>query len=121
MSDFANEYILLCAVIYLAYRAGLILLEIVYSRWVIAPQINELVKQQLDKFIHDVTTEVRSGVEYWYERESGQFIAQGRTQEEIVSVLKAVWPGHVFLVNEQHLLSAPNYTPIPVDQLFNKK
>ena len=117
MLDVACKYIVIGAVIYLA----VLVLKTAYLKCIIAPQIDLTIRQELDKRIHDVTTEICSDIEYWYERESGQFIAQGRTQEEIASVLKAVWPGHVFLVNERHLWSAPSYTPIPVDQLYNRK
>ena len=57
--------------------------------------------EQLDylkKIIHDVNVERKEGVEYWFDRETDQFLAQGQTLDEIVATLKSRFPDHIFLL-----------------------
>jgi len=59
------------------------------------------VLKRLKEIIHQVKIEKRGDIEYWYDEHSQQFLGQGKTLEEVVSVLKARFPDHVFLLEEQ--------------------
>lgn len=75
----------------------------------------ELVKelhQRLNDIIHMVQVEKQDGVYFWYDADDGEFLAQGRTDEEIIAVLKARFPNHIFYLPTNHFLSAKhNWTP----------
>jgi len=56
------------------------------------------VLKRLNNIIHQVKVEEHSGMEYWYDQDSEVFLAQGKTLEEVITVLKSRFPDHVFLL-----------------------
>jgi antibiotic biosynthesis monooxygenase (ABM) superfamily enzyme len=62
--------------------------------------------ERLKKLIHDVNVERKEGVEYWFDNETDQFLAQGKTLDEIVTKLKSRYPDHIFLLPGQGGLAA---------------
>jgi hypothetical protein len=62
--------------------------------------------KRLDEIIHQVKVEKIGDMEYWFDFHSDQFLAQGKTVNEIVEVLKSRFPEHVFLCEEHGGLSA---------------
>ena len=55
---------------------------------------------------------------YWYDAENGSFIAQGRTREEIIVILRTQWTKHIFLLEEnQEMLVGPDFTSMPTHSL----
>jgi hypothetical protein len=61
--------------------------------------------KKLDEMIHQVKVETQGDMQYWFDAHDDQFLAQGRTENEIIEVLKARFPQHVFL-NEKKAVSA---------------
>jgi hypothetical protein len=55
----------------------------------------------LNSIIHDVKIEKQDDMEYWFDKDSDQFLGQGKSVEEIASVLKSRFPEHVFLLGER--------------------
>ena len=55
--------------------------------------------------IHQVKVEQQGEMVYWFDAHDDQFLAQGKTESEIIAVLKARFPQHVFL-NEKKAVSA---------------
>jgi len=55
----------------------------------------------LNSIIHDVKIEHQGEMEYWFDKDSDQFLGQGKTIDEIASVLKSRFPDHVFLLGEK--------------------
>jgi hypothetical protein len=119
MLDLIKEFAVFCITWYAVIVAVRILLTLLYVKLSNSVQADTELIEKLNKLVHSVTVEQISGIEYWYDQDSGEFIAQGHSQEEIVAVLKHAWHGHVFLLNERHILAAPDYTPIPLEQLRN--
>jgi len=55
--------------------------------------------ERLNDRIHEVRVETHGdNMNYWFDSHSDEFLAQGRTLEDIVTVLKVRFPDHVFLV-----------------------
>ena len=73
-------------------------------------------KQQIIKHFNEVTHQVEiesaGNVQYWFDKDTKQFIAQGTTRAEIISVLKSQWHDHLFLVSDNELLVGPEFTPV---------
>lgn len=75
---------------------------------------NKLVKR-LDEIVHRVEVEQQGEVYYWYDQDNREFLAQGRTTEEILTVIKSRFPDHIFYFEESnHLICAKhNWEPQP--------
>lgn len=86
-------------------------------------ELKDKLIKRLDEIVHRVEVEQQGDVYYWYDQDNRKFLAQGRTTEEIVDVLKKFYPTHVFyLVSSNHLLCAQhNWEPREVPLLTNIK
>ena len=71
--------------------------------------------KRLDEIVHRVEVEQQGDTYYWYDKDNRKFLAQGRTTEEIIDVIKARFPQHVFYFEESnHLICAKhNWEPQP--------
>ena len=74
--------------------------------------VEKRIVDHLNKITHQVEVEQHDGVWYWYDLHTEQFIAQGRTRDEIITVLKSQWIDHIFLVSDTELLVGPEFSPI---------
>ena len=68
--------------------------------------IEERIKAHLEKIVHSVDIETHDGVHYWYDKDDGSFLAQGQGMDEIIVALKARFPQHIFLINDEEWMSA---------------
>ncbi len=80
--------------------------------------------KRLDEIIHRVREEQHENVIYWYDNDDGEFLAQGRSQEEIIEVLKSRFPDHLFYLENHQVIGQPHWKPrdlpIAVTQLTKK-
>lgn len=76
----------------------------------------EQVIAHLNKVIHAVKVEKHGDIMYWFDATNDQFIAQGRTMEEIVTVLKDRWSKHIFLLEEKQMLAGPEFKAVPISE-----
>ncbi len=65
-------------------------------------------KQFLNKIVREVTIEKNGSMEYWFDKETNEFYAQGKTLDEIIDVLKSRFPKHIFLL-PSGILSGPEW------------
>lgn len=73
------------------------------------------IHKRLDDIIHRVKAEQQGDVTYWYDVDDGEFLAQGRSQEEIIQVVKSRYPNHLFYLPEENcVISKPTWEPKPV-------
>lgn len=73
---------------------------------------------KLMKRVHSVSVEKHGDVYYWFDAESDEFLAQGKTTSETVAQLKSRFPTHIFLVRSkdtQFKLSAPTWEFTPLE------
>ena len=81
--------------------------------------VNEDLQKQLikrlDEIVHRVEVEQQGEVYYWYDQDNRRFLAQGRTTEEIIDVIKKRFPDHIFYFEKSnHLICAKhNWEPQP--------
>ena len=59
----------------------------------------EVVKY-LDEIVHRVREERHGDVIYWFDQDDNEFLAQGRTQQELIDVVKSRFPDHVFYLTD---------------------
>ncbi len=74
-------------------------------------ELRSKITKRLDEVIHRVREERDGDVIYWYDRDDNEFLAQGRTQEEIIAVLKSRFPDHLFYLESDHILGKGAWEP----------
>lgn len=74
-------------------------------------QLDRQIKNKLDDMVHRVEEVVEKDIIYWYDYDDSEFLAQGRTQEEIIDVLKSRFPTHVFYLKTHELIGSPSWEP----------
>lgn len=55
-------------------------------------------KARINEIIHRVEVVKENGVMYWFDEDDGEFLAQGRTNSELIDVLKERFPDHMFFL-----------------------
>lgn len=88
-------------------------------------ELETKLRQRLDEIIHRVRVEHNQDTMYWYDFDDGEFLAQGRTQQEVIAVLRDRFPDHIFYLETNEIVAKPDWTPIPapirvVDKEFTK-
>jgi hypothetical protein len=101
------EFLLIGFVGYLAIRV-LLAIALTYFEYKVQ-QRNETIKYITSR-IHEVRIEKNKEVEYWYDNDTNEFLAQGSTKEEIYQTIKARFNGHVFLCDDG-VVTGPDYVP----------
>ena len=66
-------------------------------------------KKHLETITHVVEVEEHGSTYYWFDRDSGEFLAQGKTYDDIVNILKSRFPNHFFYLNNEMLLHGPDW------------
>ena len=64
-------------------------------------QENLQLVEQVKELVHVVQVEQHQGVDYWYDKDSGTFLAQGSTIGEAIEHARARYPKHVFILLDQ--------------------
>jgi len=72
------------------------------------PSDQEL-REHFAQRIHRVQSEQIGDSFYWYDADSSQFVAQGKTDDEIRQCLKQNWSDHIFVISEQHMIMGPDF------------
>lgn len=106
---FAIGYVL-CEVI---YRVISVIMLVRQSKQV----LEEVEREIVEKHIHIIKQEKDGDMLYWFDQDSDQFIAQGRSHMEIIAVLRERFPKHIFVLNENEMLVGPQFDRI---HNFNK-
>jgi len=86
----------------------------------IVEQETETLKEKLTSMIHRIKQEKYGDTYYWFDYDNDQFLAQGRTDSEIVDALKKRFPTHIFIVNGDRALRGPEWKLVPIQELTKK-
>jgi hypothetical protein len=75
------------------------------------------VLKKLSDIIHTVKVETVGDIEYWYDADNDAFLAQGRTIDEVINVIKSRFPDHIFLIEDKGGLAAQTgWKLMPADE-----
>lgn len=99
------------------FGVGCYIVSRIIGHFVITHLRNKLeLKQRIITYFNEITHQVEiqkvDKVQYWYDKDTKQFIAQGHSREEIISVLKSNWHNHLFLITDTELLAGPDFNPV---------
>jgi hypothetical protein len=78
------------------------------------------IKEKLAKMIHRIKQEKHGDIYYWFDSDDDQFLAQGRTDTEIIDALKNRFPTHIFVLNNEKALRGPEWKLTPIADLTKK-
>lgn len=92
-----GEIVLIAVVVWIASQ---VLLGIMDAFAIVKLQERVDVLKKLQDLIHQVKIEQRNGIEYWYDADNNNFLGQGSNAEEVIIVLKARFPEHIFLLED---------------------
>ena len=97
------------------YFLSQILLGVMDAYREVDTELQKQVIKRLDKIVHRVEVEQQGEVYYWYDQDNRHFLAQGRSTEEIIDVIKKRFPDHIFYFEKSnHLICAKhNWEPQP--------
>ena len=76
--------------------------------------------KRLDHYIHRVQVEKHGDMYYWFDRDSDEFLAQGKTDTEIINHVKSRFPTHIFILNDEKGLRGPDWKVVPLQELTQK-
>lgn len=74
--------------------------------------------QRVDEITHRVSVEKHGDTYYWFDVDDNEFLAQGKTTEETIEILKKRFPNHIFFLtteDKKFKLHAPNWQLEPLN------
>ena len=76
-------------------------------------ELTDKLRKRLDEIVHRVEVERHGEVYYWFDQDDRRFLAQGRSDQEIIDIIKKRFPDHIFyLESSNHILCAKhNWEP----------
>lgn len=80
-------------------------------------EITAEIFETISKITHIVNVEKHGDQYYWYDRDTGEFLAQGKNVDDIVAVLKIRFPAHFFYLNNDMLLHGPEWVMKPISSV----
>ena len=94
-----------------------ILLGAIEGWQIVKLQERVTVLKKLSDIIHKVKVETVGDIEYWYDADNDAFLAQGRTIDEVINVIKSRFPDHIFLIEDKGGLAAQTgWKLMPADE-----
>lgn len=72
-------------------------------------EVEGKVRDHLNKIIHEVAVEKHGEMEYWFDKDTDQFLGQGKTVAEITAHVKSRFPDHIFVLPLKGVLCAPKW------------
>jgi hypothetical protein len=93
----------------LVFLAGSLYIQVRMQRAM--DKIEKDLRSSVDKMIRDIKVERVGDLCYWFDKENDQFIAQGKTIDEIATVLKQRFPKKIFLAENQ-IWAGPDFHPL---------
>ena len=94
--------------------------NLLFGNKVVVDEETEKLKEKLISMIHRIKQERHGDCYYWFDQDNDQFLAQGRTDDEIIDVLKKRFPTHVFIMGNDRALRGPEWKVVPVSELTKK-
>lgn len=72
-------------------------------------EINQL-KEKINDIVHRVSVEKHGEIYLWFDEDDGEFLGQGRTDQECIEHIKQRFPQHLFLFNNNLYIKGPDWT-----------
>lgn len=76
-----------------------------------------IVIDKVNDMLHRVNIEKQDNIYYWWDKDDGSFLGQGKDTEEIIIVLQKRFPKHIFfleLEEKKYKLHGPDWKFTPI-------
>jgi hypothetical protein len=105
-----NEVIELLVWAFVGYLIAKVTIGLIESYLIQQAELHTQLVDKLTTIIHVVKVEQYGDITYWFDNDTDQFIAQGKTDDEIISVLKSRFSEHIFILPAQEkILTGPEF------------
>lgn len=64
---------------------------------------------KINTLIHRVNVERHGDTYYWFDEDSGDFLGQGKTSDEVINHIRSRFPTHLFFLPSQKKVHAPSW------------
>ena len=91
--------------------------QLLSNRHTLTDEERKEIREQVQTMLHRVEVEKHGDIHYWYDSRDGQFLAQGRTLEEMIDHVRDRFPSHIFFVDSKqtvYKLCGPDWKFEPV-------
>lgn len=99
--DTAIEFLRFFVEIVFWYFVFGILINFVYGKKDKEKKELESQIEQLKSYVHAVNVEKHGDMTYWFDGKTDQFLAQGKSTEELAAILKSRFPNHIFILGNE--------------------
>ncbi len=95
-------------------------------RFLFAKKQKELLQQheelvdKITNLIHRIKQEKHGDVYYWFDADTDNFLAQGKSDDEIRKHLLSRFKGHIFLIDDEKAMAGPELKIMPIKELTLK-
>lgn len=105
-----HETFLYC-VLWLCVIASIIFVRFLVNYYLELAVLKTLRLQVLHR-MHEIKIEVHGDSMFWYDKDTDQFFAQGKTMQECVEIVKQMWANEIFVIttkDARYLLMGPEF------------
>ena len=107
--EFISEFLWFCVKAVFWYWVFSIILAVIFKRAENkAEQKNEMM-EKLNGMVHRVREEQLGNTRYWYDDDTGDFLGQGQTSDEVIEHVRNRFPAHLFFLPEYRKVHAPTW------------
>lgn len=82
-------------------------------------EVEQRFRERLEQIIHIVKQEQEGDMYYWYDNDNDNFLAQGRTWEDMIAALKERFPDHIFVLNHEEMIVGPDFEVVKFGDSLN--
>ena len=107
--EFITEFFWFCVKAVFWYWVISLLVAFWYNRAKSDLEQKNEIRDKIDSLIHRVKIEYHGDTCYWFDDDSGAFLGQGKTADEIVDHVRSRFPTHLFFLPEYKKVHAPDW------------
>lgn len=78
-----------------------------------ADELHAQLLKRLDEIVHRVKVEKQADIYYWFDEDNNRFLGQGKSDEEIIDVIKKRFPEHIFYFESTNQIVCAKHNWIP--------
>ena len=101
-----EDFVTFALIFFISWVGGSLLLGIWDARKAAKAELQDRLYRKLDEIIHRVKVEEHHGHLYWFDEDNDKFLAQGKTQDEVIAAVKKRFPDHIFFLSKHEIVSA---------------
>lgn len=102
------EFLISFIICYLMMRVALALFN---ANQAIKQEQRNNIRKWLHSVVHSIKEERHGEQIYWFDKDTDNFIVQGKSFDDIVKNLQRNYNDHIFIIDDRFILSGPDWIP----------